>query len=488
MMDNFLDKIKEQLLLMTEEEKDSWIMSQARITSEYRQEDFYKSLCGRKRILYMPEIKEIFDFCNKVMNREIVIEYETHYVEFDDMGYYCDDWKQIYHDPSGAFSFIGTVFKGCHDLVILEEYEEAYRIFEQVLQLKFDIVEHAETDDVCEDTTFYLKDAVREGLLSVDVKQLLHDYLILCQMCLKDKDNLARKIIDVFEMKLFEKYMLSKFLGQTKDDDLISRLFVILENDLTKMKKKQVEIKEQENYYYRYYEYDHAIKRISELIEDLKAYSMPEIEQRSFLQGSWKQIKELLRELSYEPYIDDQIEIDEIWKICEALIKRGRFDEESWKVKEEILTEIYKNYFYDAYGCYNPMEDLSNAICSSTEEKLKKAAIMSQFQGIIGKKAAKLYYELGQEEKGVAYYEKHLEKEKEAYEMVMNYYKERNPKRAKEVAEQALAKCKDDQTPFMIYLMEEARKAEDEVLFNKLKLSAHRRRTVDVKKVDEYFS
>ena len=99
-----------------------------------------------------------------------------------------------------------------------------------------------------------------------------------------------------------------------------------------------------------------------------------------------------------------------------------------------------------------------------------------------------MYRELGEEEKCVAYYEKHLEKREEAYEVVMNYYKERNPKRAKEVAEQALEKCKVNQTPFMIYLMDEARKVGDEVRFQKLNLSAHRRRAVDAKKVDEYFS
>ena len=167
-MDNFLDKIKEQVLIMTEKEKDAWIISQAKTTSEYRQEDFYKSLCGKKRIIYMPEPEEIYAFCDKVLNGEIVVEYETHYVEFDDMGYYHDDWEQIYHDPYRAFDFIETVFRGCHDLVILEEYEEAYKILEQVLYLKLQIVDHAETDDCCADTLFDLKDADREELLSVD--------------------------------------------------------------------------------------------------------------------------------------------------------------------------------------------------------------------------------------------------------------------------------------------------------------------------------
>lgn len=176
---------------------------------------------------------------------------------------------------------------------------------------------------------------------------------------------------------------------------MISALLVVLKNDLAEMQKKQTESKGRECL--SYYQYEHIIKRISQIIEDLNGYNTPEEpEVQSFLRGTWKQIKELLKLLSYESYIDDQLEIDEIWNISEALIKRGRFDEEPWKIRAEILTEIYENYFYDRYGCYDPMQDLANAMCTTREENLKRAAIMSQFEGEIGEKAAKLYRELGE--------------------------------------------------------------------------------------------
>ncbi len=62
-----------------------------------------------------------------------------------------------------------------------------------------------------------------------------------------------------------------------------------------------------------------------------------------------------------EPYIDDQFEIEEIWNIVEALIKRGGFEIEPWEEKERILKEIYDNDFYDFYDFYgvsDPMQDL----------------------------------------------------------------------------------------------------------------------------------
>lgn len=488
-MDNFLMKIKEQLLIMTEAEKDAWIISQAKITAKYRQEDFYKCLCGKKRSLYMPEFEEIDAFCGKVRNGEIVVEYETHYMEFDEFGHYIDDWVQTYHDPSRAFYFIETVFSGCHDLIVLEEYEKAQKVLEKVLYLKFDIVDHIDTDDSCEDETFDLSDAVRNGLLSADCRQLLQDYVCACRMSLKKNQELARKIVDVFEMEMFEKYVPSQILEEQRESLLLPAIKLELETDLAEMKREQAESGKRDKYYYGYYKDRHTMERIRQMIEDVKACcTSRELEQKSFLWGSWKQIKELLKQLSYERYIDDQYEIEEIWNISEALIKRGRFEEEPWKVKEEILTEIYKNDFYDMYGCYDPMQDLANALCVTREENLKRAAIMVRFTGEVEEKGAKLYCELGEEEKCIEYYEKHLKKEEEPYEIVMNYYRERNPERAKEVAEQALEKCKKNQTPFMIYLMEEAKKAGDEIRFNKLNQSAHRRRAVDANKVDNYFS
>lgn len=73
---------------MTEKEKDAWILSQAEILSEWKQEDFYKSICGTKKIIDMPEQDEIKAFCEKVRSGDIFVEYETHYVEFDDYGYF----------------------------------------------------------------------------------------------------------------------------------------------------------------------------------------------------------------------------------------------------------------------------------------------------------------------------------------------------------------------------------------------------------------
>ena len=77
-MDSFFDKIKKQLKSMSEAEKDAWILSQAKILPDFKQEDFYKSICGTKKVISMPERSEITGFCEKVRKGDIVVEYETH--------------------------------------------------------------------------------------------------------------------------------------------------------------------------------------------------------------------------------------------------------------------------------------------------------------------------------------------------------------------------------------------------------------------------
>ena len=131
-MDSFIEKTKKQLKLMTEKEKDEWIISQAKILPVWKQEDFYKSICGTKKVIDMPERSEISEFCQKVSSGDITVEYETHYVEFDDYGHFHDDWEHDYYDPDHAMTFLSSVIRGCHDLIVLEDYKQAFEILDEI--------------------------------------------------------------------------------------------------------------------------------------------------------------------------------------------------------------------------------------------------------------------------------------------------------------------------------------------------------------------
>lgn len=83
--------------------------------------------------------------------------------------------------------------------------------------------------------------------------------------------------------------------------------------------------------------------------------------------------------------------------------------------------------------------------------------------------------------------ENHLEKEEEPYIILIDYYKNRNHEKAVETANLAIQKCKKDQTPFFLFLLQDAKDRGDEALFKKLMQSAHRRRTVRSAEIDEKF-
>lgn len=489
-MEQFIDKIQKQLKNMSEKDKDDWIISQAKIVSEGKQENFYKSLCGTKKVIDMPDRQEIDRFCKNIQSGEIVIEYETHYVEFDDMGYYIDDWGQTYHDPSKAMRFIESVLHGCHDLVILEEYAQAFEILDEIIRLEFEIVDHPDTEDSCEDDFFNLYQAAKEGVLYIDCEEVLRDYVEACRKSVRDEKTAARKIVTAFEMELFEKCNLNVCIAITDKDFMLNEIKNILHIDLENVRKEYEMKLKTDKYYVGQFWDQMRIHHINELMDYFEKIGKEEEKPKeSLLRGAWTQIKELISELMDEPYIDDQVEIDEIWEIAEALIKRGGFEKEPWEVKEMILKEIYDNNFFDYYGVYDPMCDLANAICVTREENLKRAEIMmSAGRGYLGCDAAELYRELGEEVKCVQYFEEHLGKEKEAYEIVIDYYKDTDHEKAVEIARLALDKCKEDQTPFFVFLLQDAKDKGNEADFKKLIQSAHRRRAVKSSEIDAIFS
>ena len=486
-MDDFYKKLQKQLKCMTETEKDAWILSQAKILPTWKQEDFYKSICGTKKVINMPDRDEITAFSEKVRNGDISVEYETHYVEFDDYGHYHDDWEHDFYDPENAMSFISSVIRGCHDLIVLEEYEDAFQILDDIIGLKFAIIDHPDTDDSCEEEYMDLDMAIHEGILSIDKDSLLRDYTESCKRSIKDSSIAAEKIVSALEMELFKNCKTNVSITITETDPLLLEIKKKLKDDLDRYEKEFTKKSKKDKYYLGEYRDKERIQHISATIEYFaKIGKKQKKPQESFLRGTWSQISELILELENEPYIDDQVQIGEIWDIVEALLKRGGFDKEPWEVKESILKEIYDNDFYDYYGIYDPMKDLANAICTTREENLKRAEIMMKVGR--GYMAAKFYRELGEEDKCAEYFEKHLGREEEPYEILIDYYKERDHEKAVEIAALAIQKCQKDLTPFFIFLLQDAKDHKDEEAFKKLMLSAHRKKAVKSSVMDDMFS
>ena len=95
-----------------------------------------------------------------------------------------------------------------------------------------------------------------------------------------------------------------------------------------------------------------SLEMKEELLEYLKAdiAAAKAAPQKTYLEEQWAEIKRLIDSLKYEPYIDDQFEIEEIWNICEEMIKSGKLKEEPWEIRRRVLKSIIGGEYYDDYG------------------------------------------------------------------------------------------------------------------------------------------
>ncbi|MDD3138331.1 MAG: hypothetical protein PHX08_05080 [Lachnospiraceae bacterium] len=489
----FIQEIEKQLALMTLQDKDEWIIMQAQLLNETKQQDFLKSLSREKLILDMPDSEIIDEFCKQVSEGRICLEYETHYYEFDDSGKYMDDWKVWYNDPNHAMLFIDNVFNGCHDLNKLGEYEQTSRILEQICRLEFHIIEAENTDDFSlDEEPFTLDNAYEHGMLNTNKTEVVYDWLYAFYVVHKNLNprELAQKLLQILMLPLCRVMMPSNVLTNVENKEVYKEMILLLET------AREADTKEVQEKYFKKYTSEgyHAKKKLDHevnLIEDLKNMQKEKRKndnQISILNSSWKQIQELIQWLSYEGYIDDQIEIEEIWKICEALIRYLKENQEPWDIRKQVLHDIINNYGYDYYGCYDPMTDLLEVLCNTKEEYLEKADIMmknrmEEYQ----KQAAKIYYEFGHEEEYVLYLKRHLAKSADVYLQLIEYYDLHNcTNEAIEIANEALDKCRDlKTTEVFIYLIKEAYRIGDKTEASRLYRKAKQRKKVIISEIDK---
>lgn len=182
--------------------------------------------------------------------------------------------------------------------------------------------------------------------------------------------------------------------------------------------------------------------------------------------------------------MDDQLEIDEVWNICQALIKRGKFEEEDWTLRKGILCDMIAHDYYDCYGCYDPIQELSEKLYITDEEEMEFADLLNEYDRY-AKKAAEIYRKYGKMNKYVQYLETHLgRKAKEYIELIRCYCDAGNSTGAREVAERGLKQCKDDLTELFIFLLKDAKVCGDGERYKKFYASAKRRRMVDISRVN----
>mgnify|MGYP002509956288 CR=1 FL=1 len=496
---NYIQQIIEQLSKMSEEQKNLWILSQAKLCEESKRQGFLQSLTGEKKIPYMPSQREIGEFCHKVENGDIYLEYETHYYEFDDDGRYIDDWKTWHNDPFKAMLYLDSIFKGCHDLLILDEYGMAADILDKVCKLEFEVVEASESDDYveAEDGLFTLADAVSEGMLSRKLAEIGMDWVraALGRANERDESVPVREVLDLLEYpicKSVHPHMLidDELLAGKFPDELLVHMENILGEEIQEDERFFREKYANVNYSYEKIRIRERLIRKKEILLDIqlkcRKTKQRQTEHLPFA-FQWKQINELFEVVRGEHVIKNQWEVDLIQKICGNLLEKDNYGEEDWELRKKVLLDLVSNRFYEKIGCREMMWELSERLCDRKEEFLVFADLLNQAdRSEYERKAASLYHQYGREDKYISYLEAHLGKEGKIYAALVDcYHRQGNIDGARKVARQGLEQCKDDLTDLFIWLLADARRSKDTENYKKLYASAKRRRGADIKKIDK---
>lgn len=93
----------------------------------------------------------------------------------------------------------------------------------------------------------------------------------------------------------------------------------------------------------------------------------------SILIHKWNTIQENILNLSYEKYIDDQVEISVIWQTCFEIIRFLEYNDVPHAEMKEILQDILMHGYYDHVGCYDPMYALADCLFNKLDTSGKVA-------------------------------------------------------------------------------------------------------------------
>lgn len=176
----------------------------------------------------------------------------------------------------------------------------------------------------------------------------------------------------------------------------------------------------------------------------------------AIFESKWLCMLALMRELDCEPYIDDQIQIDEIWQICASIIKQINLAQLSMDFKKNVWCRIVSNYYYDKYGVYDPMHDLAYAMIKTEEEELVFALVLACYKSY--EDAAVIYKKYDYLKEYTFCMKKLLAKDSDPYRELIDYYEQHGMhEEAMEIANMTLKLCRDrGMTDIFLFLVKDA--------------------------------
>ena len=214
--------------------------------------------------------------------------------------------------------------------------------------------------------------------------------------------------------------------------------------------------------------------------EECLIMTLPE---KTYLEKCWEEIGQQIYELSLEPYVDDQVEIDVIWEKIDEMIQSGRLSSENWDIRRSVLKDIVDNDFYDYYGVSDPMHDLIPKLLLTDTEKKQLADYLWETPKRSLELADQLYQEIGETDRHLQYAEQRLKDQAGPYLDLIHYYADKDEAKALKIAEQGRVKCRNDLDEIYIFMINCARKRDDFEEIKRLLRSAKSRRGADFRHI-----
>lgn len=177
---SYITEIEKQLERMTESQKNDWIYAQARTIDEDKRQNFLDDLSGKKNMCTELTVEAISDWCRQV--EEGKIYFKTESCEYYEEGAWDSNWKVEYHDIFDAIPYLVKAIKTCHQLLMLKEYDTAYRLLDRICRLKFcdDYDEVYDYEIYCDGEGMSIENLNDEGLVSINFRKLSLCLLYAC--------------------------------------------------------------------------------------------------------------------------------------------------------------------------------------------------------------------------------------------------------------------------------------------------------------------
>ena len=164
------------------------------------------------------------------------------------------------------------IFVGCHQLVVLEEYQTVYDLLSRIFELKFFIQEGENSEDAPEEEYIELSDSKIKEELSYNLDKAAADWIISFMYLtteLSDKDR-AEKLIKMLETSISKnlKPRILKDLGGT--EKLFVSMQSALEIAIADLETQKKEILKAGNRNRKFFEIEDKLTRSNELLIDIR--------------------------------------------------------------------------------------------------------------------------------------------------------------------------------------------------------------------------